>query len=438
MDYIDFIHTYRFLIAFLAGIGTFLTVLKFYKKVLMAAGLFLKRKFRPTEKKHKYAICIAARNERAVIKNLLDSIDNQDYPMDKLSVFVVADNCTDDTAEIVENYKGEHLKNVFVYRHENPEERTKGFALRYLFDRIIEDRGIETYDAFFVFDADNVLCPDYITRMNEAFDEGYKIVTSFRNSKNASRNWISFSYAMHWWRTCLGEHRANSFFHIACRIQGTGFMFSNELVRNGWKYTSLTEDRAFCTDAVVMNYDITYCEAAMFYDEQPYKLKVALRQRLRWAKGHLLSTVENEPKLIKNLFVSDNNLISTYNCFWLNFPGNIETGARRLLTIIFNILIGVYYGELYGYLIGFVVSTLTALLKYWLENMGSCVFVLIWYRKRIDKIKPLPLLFYVFMFPFFDKIGKWSMYVALFRHVEWKPIPHDTVTDISTLKSGER
>ena len=64
-------------------------------------GLFTTRKFKPTDKLHKYAIVIAARNEEKVIGNLLDSIKNQDYPSEYLDVFVVADNCTDETARIV-------------------------------------------------------------------------------------------------------------------------------------------------------------------------------------------------------------------------------------------------------------------------------------------------------------------------------------------------
>ena len=90
--------------------------------------------------------------------------------------------------------------------------------------------------------------------MNEAFDAGHKIITSYRNSKNMNQNWISFSYAMHWMRTCLTENRAKGVLNQACRIQGTGFLFASELVKDGWNYTTLTEDRSFCTDAVVQGY----------------------------------------------------------------------------------------------------------------------------------------------------------------------------------------
>lgn len=181
-------------------LGTIITVLISYQAIFFIVGLFKTRKFKKTDNFHKYGICIAARNEEKVIKNILDSIANQDYPLDKLCVFVVADNCTDHTAEIVKNYENNDLK-IVLYEHHNPEERTKGYALRFLFDKIKSDFGIEAFDGYFIFDADNVMQSDYFSRMNEAFDEGNKIITSFRNSKNMHQNWISFSYAVHWMRT---------------------------------------------------------------------------------------------------------------------------------------------------------------------------------------------------------------------------------------------
>ena len=105
-----------------------------------------------------------------------------------------------------------------------------------------------------------------------AFDAGEKIITSYRNTKNFDENWISANYALHWLRSIRTAHRARSILRLATNIQGTGFLFSNELVRNGWKYTSLTEDRAFTADAVKEGYRISYNDRAMFYDEQPVPL----------------------------------------------------------------------------------------------------------------------------------------------------------------------
>ena len=259
-------------------------------------GIFMTRRFPKAKNNHKYAIMIAARNEAAVIGNLIDSINKQDYPRDLVTVFVVADNCTDNTAKIARQH------GAICYERQDPDHRTKGFALQFLVENIRRDYGIQSFEAYFIFDADNLLKKDYITRMNEAFDSGEKIVTSYRNTKNFGDNWIAASYGIHWLRTVRNEHRARSVLNLATRIQGTGFMFASEIIKDGWNYTSFTEDRAFAADSVVNGYRISYCDAAEFYDEQPTSLKIAMRQRIRWGKGHLQAFVESGPKLFKHIF----------------------------------------------------------------------------------------------------------------------------------------
>ena len=424
------------LIKILSVIGTIWSVLQAYKVVLVVGGFFKTKKFAPTDKRFKYGICVAARNEENVIKNLLDSIYNQDYPLEYLKVFVVAHNCTDKTAEIVREYSKTHSGlEVNVYEHNNSNEKTKGFALKHLFNKIKEEHTIEYCDGYLIFDADNVLNQDYMSRMNEAFASGKKVVTSFRNSKNFFQNWISFQYGVHWMRTCLMENRAKSYMHkFSCRIQGTGFLFANEIVKDGWNYTSLTEDRALCTDLVVKNYEISYCDDAIFFDEQPYKLKVALRQRLRWSKGHLQSAVENEPKLLKNMSKFNKNFLRSYDCFFLNFPFAIESVCRKILTWTCQIIIAIIAGKALGVVGGILVGILVG----WIKTLGTSalggIYTLIYYRKRIKDFHLGHCILGLMLYGTFNLIGRFTMYVALFKKVDWKPIPHDRVMDIKKLK----
>ena len=278
-------------------IGTLMALFVIQDKPYKVLGLFVTRKFKRAEHNHKYAILIPARNEATVIGNLINSIKKQDYPQDLITIFVVADNCTDNTAQIARE------KGAICYEHHNPDERTKGFALKYLFEQIQRDYGITSFEGYFIFDSDNLLKKDYISRMNDSFDAGEKIITSYRATKNFSENWIASTYALHWLRSIRTRHRARSFLHLATNIQGTGFLFASEIVKDGWKYTSLTEDRALTADCVVEGYEISYNDEAIFYDEQPVSLKVALRQRLRWSKGHLQAFAESGWGLFKNIFI---------------------------------------------------------------------------------------------------------------------------------------
>ena len=277
-------------------IGWLLPALVFYQGIFFVIGIFFTRKFKPAKKKHKYGIVIAARNEETVIGNLIDSIKKQDYPSDLLTIFVVADNCTDKTAEIARK------NGAICYERFDDLHKTKGFALEYLFDRIEEDYGRMSFEGYFVFDADNLLKRDYITKMNDAFDSGEKIITSYRNIKNIDENWITMSFAVHWLRSIRTYHRARSFLRLATNIQGTGYLFSNEIVENGWHYTSLTEDRGLTADAVSQGYRISYQNDAEFYDEQTPNYKVAYNQKLRWSKGLLINFQESGWKLFRNIF----------------------------------------------------------------------------------------------------------------------------------------
>lgn len=461
-------------------LSVLITIMLAYHSVYFIVGIFKTRKFKKAKVKHKYAILIAARNEEKVIGNLLDSIAKQDYPRDLLTTFVVADNCTDTTAAIARK------KGAICYERFNDQDKTKGFALEFLFNNIECDYGINSFEGYFIFDADNLLNTNFVSKMNDAFDSGEKIITSYRNTKNFDENWIASTYALHWIRSSRTSHRARSYLGLATNIQGTGFLFANEIVKNGWHYTSLTEDRALTADAVSNGYMISYQDEAIFYDEQPIKLKVALRQRLRWSKGHLLAFLESGPKLFKNIFKNNKNLVKKeknkwskikksfryrfasydtlmqltpfsvlnltkflliaviiYSCYTytnginnmsidfgntflsklnlFSFKINIEPGVKALFM---GVIIAFWYHLIY--LIG---AYFTAMLM--------PIYLFIIDRKRIKKMSFSKKVLFVFTWPIFDIIGRYTTYIALFKKVTWKPIPHESQVTIDDIKENK-
>ena len=168
----------EYVIAFIKNVFKVLSFMYLHKTVYSISGFFATRKFKPAKNFHKYAILVAARNEETVIGNLIESIKLQDYPQELISVFVVADNCSDATAEV----SREH--GAICYERVDAERRTKGFALQYLVECIRRDYGIDAFEGYFIFDADNLLKSDFVSRMNDSFDAGEKIITSYRNTKN--------------------------------------------------------------------------------------------------------------------------------------------------------------------------------------------------------------------------------------------------------------
>jgi len=474
-------------------LGTILSIVVIHKAFYFVIGMFFTRKFKPAKKKHKYAICIAARNEKYVIGNLLDSIKKQDYPKELLTVFVVADNCTDDTADIARK------NGAICYDRFDDVHKTKGYALEYLFNKIEEDYGRMNFDGYFIFDADNLLKKDYISKMNDAFDSGEKIITSYRNTKNFDENWIASTYALHWIRSIRTNHRARSVLRLATNIQGTGFLFTNEIVRDGWHYTSLTEDRALTADAVAQGYRISYQDEAEFFDEQPVSLSVALRQRLRWSKGHLLAFAESGPYLFINIFCGKRFLKTNWNknnkkkkdkgfkngwlsilesirhrfasfdtlvqltpisfinlCRWLLvsvliyscyvYTNGIEnlalfgggTWLAKILRSLFGFKINIDAG-IGSLFIGMVVTMWLRLLYRignYFNNIWLAVYLFVVEDSRIKKMSFWKKILYCITWPIFDIIGRYTTYVALFMDVTWKPIPHESKVTIDDLSKG--
>ncbi len=471
-------------------IGLILSIIVAHKAVYLIIGMFFTRKFKPAKNKHKYGICIAARNEKNVIGNLIDSINKQNYPKDLYTIFVVADNCTDDTADIARS------KGAIVYERFDNEHRTKGFALQFLFNNIKKDYGIESFEGYFIFDADNLLKSNYIEKMNDAFDSGSKIITSYRNTKNFDENWIASTYALHWIRSARTNHRARSLLRLATNIQGTGFLFSNEIVKDGWKYTSLTEDRALTADAVAQGYQITYQDEAEFYDEQPVSLKVALRQRLRWSKGHLQAFAESGPYLFINIFFGKLFLKTNWNkqkrekkkiTFKSIILGIVESIRHRfasfdtlvqltpisLINLIRWLIVCVFIYSCYTYSNGIVNvslfsggSFLTKFLRnyanvsiniipgfkaLWMgmliailarilyrigayfTNMLTAIYLFIIDNDRIKKMDFMDKVLFILTWPTFDMIGRYTTYIAVFKKVTWKPIPHESKVTIDDL-----
>ena len=402
-----------------------------YKNIYYVVGIFATRKFPPAANQHKYAVLVAARNEAPVIGNLLESIRMQDYPPELVTVFVVADNCTDDTARLARE------GGAICYERNDPEHRTKGFALQFLIEQIRRDYGVDAFEGYFLFDADNLLKSDYISRMNDSFDAGEKIITSYRNTKNIDDNWIAASYAIHWLRTIRSEHRARSLFRLATRIQGTGFLFAWEIIADGWNYTSLTEDRALSADAVVNGYRISYNNAAEFYDEQPVSLKIALRQRIRWAKGHLQAFTESGGKLFKNIFTTRKigfaGRFMSFDMLNVIFPRSLMTMGRKFIVFLLEIALLIIVHDKFGAYVTLVLSLLIAFAQTFGAAVLSAAYVLIIEHKRIKKIKWYKAVWFCIMFPFFDIIGKISTWIALFSKVEWKPIPHNSSVNINDL-----
>ena len=360
---------------------------------------------------HRYAVLIAARNEENVISGLLDSLRAQTYDMSLVTVFVAADNCTDSTAAIARAH------GAVVYERFNQLNVGKGYALDFLLQHIGADYPAG-FDGYFVFDADNILAPDYIERMNEMFSNGHEIVTSYRNSKNFGGNWISAGYALWFLRESRYLNGARTRLGSSAAVGGTGFLFSQRILNesHGWHFYLLTEDIEFSVYHILRGEKIAICESAVLYDEQPTDFRQSCRQRLRWAKGYVQVFLRYGGQLLRGA------ARGSWSCFDISMsilPAFILTSLCLLANITLTVL-----GLMQGAGVWFALRSL-------LECLGSILATLLvlggittateWHRIHATTAQKLV---YTLTFPLFMLTYLPISLAALFMKVEWKPIHH--------------
>ncbi len=375
---------------------------------------------------HKYGVLISARNEENVIYHLIDSIKNQSYPAELVTVFVVADNCTDKTAEIAGN------AGAVVWERFNKEWVGKGYALNFLLNKINEEYPKDAFDGFFVFDADNLLDENYIEEMNRTFSDGHRIITSYRNSKNYGDNWISAGYSLWFLREAQYLNHARMLLNTSSAVSGTGFLFHRDIIERagGWSFFLLTEDIEFTVYNVINGEKIAYCHDAVLYDEQPTLFSQSWRQRMRWAKGYLQVFRKYGWKLTKAIFINGN-----FSCFDMTMsilPAIILTIFSALINAVAAAL-GFIAGDNVMIILESVWETIRNLYLT-LYGLGLITTITEWNKIHSAGYKKI---LYTFTFPIFMLTYIPISVTALFKKVEWKPIHHKesvTLKEVRKIK----
>lgn len=376
---------------------------------------------------HRFGVVISARNEEAVIGHLIDSINKQNYPSDKVRIYVIADNCTDNTAGLCRE------KGAIVYERFNDREIGKGYALNYLFTDLLKTD--DFCEGYIILDADNLLDRNYIAEINKTFNRGYRVITSYRNTKNYGANWISAGYSLWFLREAEYLNNARMQLGTSCAISGTGFMVRRDIVEenNGWPFHLLTEDIQFTAASVIKGEIIGYSPRAVLYDEQPESFIQSWRQRMRWAKGFyqvvwhygwkLFSTAIGKRSfscydILMTIFPAIFLTATTIGCFIAKLINTmfIMDSPRATLAVIGQTGIFALIFYLFIYSFG-LITTITE----W-NNIGAT---------KSEKIK------YTFTFPLFLFTYIPIGICALFKKVEWKPIKHSVSITVDQLQKED-
>ena len=391
-----------------------------YQILFIPIALFMKKKEKVTEKIHCFAILIAAKNEETVIGNLIDSLKNQQYPKDMIEIFVVADNCTDNTAEVTLAHGAK------VFERFDRVCRGKGYALNYLL-KMIKQYSDKKFDAYIVFDADNVVDSHFVREMNKSLSDGYEIATCYRNSKNYGDNWISAGYALWFLRESQYLNFARYNIGSSCSVSGTGFMFSDKILKRcgGWNFFCLTEDIEFTICNIVNGEKIGYCKNAVLYDEQPTKFSQSWKQRKRWVKGYLQVLSKYGKQLVCGI------IKRSFSCF--DMAMNIVPAATlTMISIIINLIIIVFNifnaAGMHAILFSLLQSVCNLYITLFL--FGLITVITEWNKIYCPTIKKV---LYTFTFPLFMFTYIPICISALFTKVDWEPIKHTKNIKISNF-----
>ncbi len=405
----------------------------FYQFIFFIIGYVRNEvKIPKAKKQHTYAFFIAAHNEEAVIANLVQSIKAQDYPSELIDIFVVADACTDETAARARE------AGAIVYERNDLARKGKSWVMDYGFDRILNEYPGK-HEAFIIFDADNLLAPDYVTIMNDAFDQGYLALTSYRNSKNFGSSWISAAYSIWFLREARFLNNARMLCGTSCAVSGSGYLVSSKIVEamHGWDFHTLTEDIQFSTFCAVHGIQIGYAPAE-FFDEQPLTLSASIKQRRRWVKGFYQVFFTYGGQL--GQAIAKRHSFAAYDLLMVIAPATLLTLITLLSNGTFLVVGGLSHGFLatdaemqaclrsilitFGlmYVTGFMMALLTTVIE----------------RKHIHCRPRWRVVTNLFTYPLFMFTYIPLTVSALFLKVDWVPTPHDISVTLDQVMEGAK
>ena len=387
-----------------------ITIYWLYQLVVSICSL-VKLKDKPllVNKNHKFMAILPAHNEETVIGNLIESLKKQDYPKELLDIYVIADNCTDNTVKIAKEAGA-----IVLERHEeDPAKQTKGAALQWFLKQKIEENA--DYDAMFIFDADNIVDVNFTKAMNKKLCQGEEVVQGYRDIKNPADSWVSAGYAIFYWTMHRFYHLARYNLGLSALLNGTGFMVKFDVIKpTGWNTKTLTEDIEFSLKTIIKGKKVGWAVDAIVYDEQPVGFKQSWSQRSRWTVGHIQCLSEYTKPLA--VAVKEHKTVMNFDGLLYmigSIPMFILTGVLVIINLVMYILGGMSTPDL-------IVNCIRYLLPTFLLPIFVGVIIM-WLDKRPIK----PMIKGLVLYPLF--LGSWLLinFKCLFiRDTKWEKIDH--------------
>jgi cellulose synthase/poly-beta-1,6-N-acetylglucosamine synthase-like glycosyltransferase len=285
----------------------------------------------------RFMIIVPAHNEVSVIRATINRLHALNYPSHLFSIHILADHCSDNTAEAAR-----HAGALVYERNEGP--RTgKGAALSWLFQRILKK---EQCEAVVIFDADTQVHPEFLRVMDWRLAQGDQVIQGQHIIRNPNQGW----YPALTWAMFLIDNRfqnlGRSNLGWSAKNMGDSICFRVEiLLKLGWG-EGLTEDYHLRHQLLLKGIRIVYEPAAIGYGEAPLTWARARAQRVRWLRG----TLDTSQQYVKHLIVEGmkrRNLAMLDGALQASFPSYSTLSLLFLIGVAIQVPIAYFTEEIF-------------------------------------------------------------------------------------------
>ncbi len=240
-------------------------------------------------------VLVPAHNEELMVGACVRSLLGMRYPPECCTVTVIADNCSDRTAEVARAAGARCLE-----RHD-PLHPGKPRAIAWALERLSWNR----HDAIVVVDADTVVAPDFAAALGRAAPLNAKAVQAYFDVDNRTESALTrmatvYAAASHQFAYPLKQRAA-----LNTPLVGNGMCIGTQLLRtHGWTAFSIAEDWELYAQFTARGVHIECAPEARLYAQETHTLGHSLSQRERWTAGKLTVLTRYGPRLLRSRRIS--------------------------------------------------------------------------------------------------------------------------------------
>ena len=232
-----------------------------------------------------YLVLYPAYNEDRVIVNSVKTFLAQYYPYSSFQVAVISDHMQPETNQKLAELPITLLQPVF-------EKSSKAKAMQFAMNQLKEE-----YDYVIVMDADNVVNPDFLEKLNESCAKGYKAIQCHRCAKNSDNDIAVLDGVSEEINNTIFR-KAHNRLGLSSALIGSGMCFDFHWFKeNVFKLSTVGEDRELEAQLLLQKIFIKYEPDIHVYDEKVSNKDNFQKQRLRWMTAQIQSLFMQLPHL---------------------------------------------------------------------------------------------------------------------------------------------